>query len=150
MNILERAKKYIPEDEEILASIHKNPFWSNYEALYIATENRIGILEHKGLFKWSFVSTGWEDIVRVAIEESFFNCAVRIITKLPHPDKEGETLIEIIKDVDKNDARHFVSVATKLIENNLERMAYRTKRCPLCDEIVKWNAKICKYCGYEF
>ena len=146
MKIEQRIRKYISPDENILALIRSAPFWGDIETYYIATETKIGILIHKGWFGWTYVATGWNDIVRVGVKESLFKCTVKIVTKLSNSENK-EPIIEVIDNVDKNEARNFVSIVNDLIDENADTFAYRTKTCPQCDELVKWKAKVCKHCG---
>jgi len=96
MRIEKRIKKYLPAEEEPIAILKSAAFWSDRETYYIATKNRLGILMHKGWFSWTFVSTEWEKIVRVVVEESLFNCTVRIMTIVPNPET-GEDVVEVIQ-----------------------------------------------------
>ena len=149
MDIYTKIRDYLPASEEILVSILANPALSSQETLYAATHQRLGILHHKGWFTYHFISLGWEEILDISIKETMLRCELRIRTYLSDPDTcEQQTLL--IKNVNKIDGRQFVSVVMQLIEEGREHASFRTKVCPLCSEIVKWRAKVCRYCGHNF
>lgn len=46
-----------------------------------------------------------------------------------------------------------LAALTSTDEAGLEKRALRSRKmrkCPACAELVKWDAKVCRYCGHEF
>jgi hypothetical protein len=148
MSDYDRFRKYIPEDEEILAFIKSEPILGTVNGYYCATERRLGELWKDGLFSWSYRSGEWEVFRRVEIEEGLVGCSIVFTLNKKKKNDEFDTMR--IPNVPKDAGRRFVSVASHCILQNRELIANQTKTCPDCAETVKWQARKCKHCGYIF
>jgi hypothetical protein len=168
VNVRDKVREFIPVGEKILAGVMSEPIRSTTPTtpLWFATEQRLGRLFRTGWFSWDFWSVGWEKITQVTME---LNTAfephkhwIYIYGDRIHISEEIKQLIEpeiaqeigamehTIANVPWKDGRHFVSVATKLIQKHRGRTAHSPKPCPQCDEVLEWYRSSCHNCGYEF
>ena len=132
--------RYIPPDEEILATLYYECQELGRSQRVCVTNKRFALLEKKGLFSWSYYSGEFAKIRTVSLDQGIFKSKIRIYAK--------DGFIPILSNVNKQDAREFVSILDSCISQDNEILSQRTKVCPMCDEIIKYKAKKCKYCGY--
>ncbi len=152
MSLEAKIAKYIPYNENILASVETKSLGGR-TAIYCATERRLCSLFKTGVFKWYYDSFDWDLVSNVEIQDGLLDCTIIIVgKKIDKHDtyKEVRQRAAKIKGVNKAAGKRFVAVSQDCIYNYSEREAYRTKTCPDCDEIIKWKARRCKFCGYEF
>ncbi len=106
---------------------------------------RISLSEHKWINlseRYRYYGVSFEKISNVWVDEGLFKSSVILIRRQGGP--------VTFPNIGKNDARDFVAQLSACLENDNELSSQRTKVCPQCDEFVKYRAKQCKYCGYDF
>lgn len=140
--VANRFRKYIPPGEKILATITCEPVFGLKPHRLCVTEGRFAVLERHGLFSWSYYSFGFEKIKTVCVDEGVFTSTVVVVFR------DGRDVRN--PDVNKSDAREFVAAFSACMDQDHDVLSQRTKVCPECDELVKYRAKRCKYCGHLF
>ena len=135
-------EKYLPPGEDILATVATDFGMAHDKYRFCVTHARLGALERKGLFSWSYYPMPFKNIKAVWAHEGLFNSTLVILL-----DTGDEARLD---HIDKTNAREFVAAYTYCTEHFAETASQQTKVCPDCDEIVKMRAKLCKHCGHKF
>lgn len=138
--VASKFQKYLHRSETIIETIRNEDFLRTDVLWVCLTQSRIGFLERKNAFSWRFIDIGIDRVTGVSLDERLLKTTIRINIR-DHEDAFTLT------NVGRSSARDFVGTLSKLIEDNREAMTQRTKICPVCDEIIKYKAKKCKYCG---
>jgi hypothetical protein len=140
--VAQQFRKYIHESEEILATISSQPAVGGETERLCITSKRLCSLQNLGLFRWRYQNIGFDRISNVAVEEGWLRSTIILLIK-----NFGERRL---LSIGKDDARDFVGILNSCIEQNNEVFSQRTKVCPACNELVKYLARKCKYCGHDF
>lgn len=140
--IEKQFRKYIPGDEEILATIRSEAVLGRETHRYCVTPRRFAILEKRGLFSWNYASFGFGKVKTVWIDEGLMRSEVVFVFR------DGDEVR--LPNVGKSDAREYVAAFSTCMDQSHEDFSQRTKVCPECDELVKYRANRCKHCGHRF
>lgn len=137
-----KFRKYIPQNEQILATIYCDSPDTGRSQRVCITEKRMALLERKGVLAWNYISGSFSKIYNVKLNQGFLSSEIIIYFR--------DGYQPILSNVNKSDARDFVALLSSCIEQDNELLSQRTKVCPECDEIVKFKANRCKHCGNIF
>jgi len=127
-----KFQKYIPQNEQILATIYCDCPYTGRSQRVCVTEKRMALLERRGALSWNYVSGEFSKIRNVELKQGVFYSKIIVYFR------DGSQ--PILSNVNKNDARDFVAILQSCIEQDNELLSQRTKVCPECDEIVKLRA----------
>jgi phage FluMu protein Com len=140
---------YIPEDEEVLATVKSGGFFNSEKYRYIATNKRLIMIRLKLFNRSQIRSLRWDEFKDIQIDEGLITSRIDFDMR-DVCDDDGNPMELIIDKAERDQAHYFHGVASAQLNRHRNESAYMTKRCPECDEVVKFRAKICKHCGTRF
>jgi len=145
--------KHLAPGERVLALACCEPILGPTAAYLVVTDSRLLYLRNAGLFSWDLnFDTGPNGILGAKVAEGLLRASITLLLEVKSsPDSEAHPQEFTFPDIPKSEAARLVAAIHQLKTKEYpESMAYRTKRCPDCDELVKARAHRCKHCGHEF
>lgn len=136
-----KFREFIPFNETILATVSSCSAFEMNNCYLCITDKRLAVLINKFFWRWEYYSISFQNIKAATINQGLFDSKLMIVKR------NGEEIE--LQDIDKIEARDFISELLPCIEQDNELISQRTKVCPDCDEIIKFKARVCKYCGYR-
>ena len=142
--VAKQFSRYLSPTERILATISCESILGLEKVRACITTERMCFLVKSGLFSWDFGANSLAELrnCNVIVKGKFLKSTISI--------SNGEGKIAILPDVDNKDASDFVSALRYGITQDFSDESQRTKVCLQCDEIVKFRAIRCRYCGFDF
>lgn len=152
MSLPSIVERHLGPGEEVWAVARVEPVMGPVAAYLVVTDHRLMVLQKSGLFAWDQAYFPLSGIMGARVYEGPLRAKVTFLLDIVKaPDGVTGPREFTYPDIRKDEAAELVSALDHLLtKGGPESMAYQTKRCPQCDEIVKARARVCKHCGFRF
>jgi hypothetical protein len=152
MTLPSTVAKHLGPNEEPIALARCEPLLGPVAGYLLVTDRRLLYLRKTGLWSWDSFDIPPTAILGTKISQGLFRSSVTILVDiLKAPDGITGPREFTFPYIPTDEATRLVGAINYLTtEGYPESMAYRTKRCPDCDELVKARARVCKHCGHQF